>query len=213
MTLKKIFAKILQYFLQGLIILAPITITLWAVSSLFNFVDNILPDLVENLSPGLLPKDAQGEPIKIPGAGSVLVLIIVVGVGYISTSFIVSRMVVLFDKLLEKTPGIKVIYSTVKDLVEAFAGNKRKFNRAVLVSTDGTDVWRVGFITQQDVSEFDLKEHVAVYIPQSYAFAGHVYFVKQERIRLLTSMTAGEAMKFAISGGVTDIEEPHRKND
>jgi uncharacterized membrane protein len=71
----------------------------------------------------------------------------------------------------------------------------------------------VGFITQQDVSEFDLKEHVAVYIPQSYAFAGHVYFVKQERIRLLTSMTAGEAMKFAISGGVTDIEEPHRKND
>jgi len=213
MTLKKIFAKILQYFLQGLIILAPITITLWAVSSLFNFVDNILPDLVENLSPGLLPKDAQGEPIKIPGAGSVLVLIIVVGVGYISTSFIVSRMVVLFDKLLEKTPGIKVIYSTVKDLVEAFAGNKRKFDRAVLVSTDATDVWRVGFITQQDVSEFDLKEHVAVYIPQSYAFAGHVYFVKQERIRLLTSMTAGEAMKFAISGGVTDIEEPHRKND
>lgn len=213
MTLKKIFAKILQYFLQGLIILAPITITLWAVSSLFNFVDNILPDLVENLSPGLLPKDAQGEPIKIPGAGSVLVLIIVVGVGYISTSFIVSRMVVLFDKLLEKTPGIKVIYSTVKDLVEAFAGNKRKFDRAVLVSTDATDVWRVGFITQQDVSEFDLKEHVAVYIPQSYAFAGHVYFVKQERIRLLTSMTAGEAMKFAISGGVTDIEEPHRKID
>jgi uncharacterized membrane protein len=212
MSLKKFFGKIFQYFLQGLIILAPITITIWAVSSLFNFVDNILPDLVEKLSPGFLPKDEQGEPIKIPGTGSVLVLIIVVGVGYISSSFIVSRLVVLFDKILEKTPGIKIIYSTVKDFVEAFAGNKRKFERAVLVCTDTADVWRVGFITQEDVSEFELKEHVAVYIPQSYAFAGHLFFVKRDRIKILTSITAGDAMKFAISGGVTDIDEPPRKN-
>lgn len=212
MKAKKIAGKTIQYFLQGLIILAPITITVWAVSSLFNFVDSILPNLVERFSPGLLPKDPSGNPIKIPGIGSVLVLVMVVVVGYISSSFVVSRLVVLFDKVLEKTPGIKIIYSTVKDFIEAFAGNKRKFERAVLVCTDATDVWRIGFITQEDVSEFELKDYVAVYIPQSYAFSGHLYFVKRDRIKLLNSLAAADAMKFAISGGVSDIEDSPEKS-
>lgn len=201
-TLRKLF----QYFLQGLIILAPIAITIYAVSSLFTFVDSILPNIVDGVAPNLL-RDAQGNRIKIPGAGSVLVILIVIGVGYISSSFIVSRLVVLFDKILERTPGIKIIYSTVKDFFEAFAGNKRKFDRSVLVSIEATDVWRVGFITQEEVRQFGLNEYVAVYIPQSYAFAGHLYFVKQDRIRLLTDISSSDAMKFAISGGVTDIDE------
>lgn len=206
-TLRKLF----QYFLQGLIILAPIAITIYAVSSLFNFVDNILPNLIETVAPNLLPDDANGKPIKIPGAGSVLVILIVIGVGYISSSFIVSRLVELFDKILERTPGIKIIYSTVKDFFEAFAGNKRKFERSVLVSIEANDVWRVGFITQDELSQFGLNEYVAVYIPQSYAFAGHLYFVKKERIRLLTDISSSDAMKFAISGGVTEIDEEEHK--
>lgn len=211
MKARNFFRKLVQYFLQGLIILAPITITIWAVSSLFNFVDNILPNVVDWFAPNLLPNDAQGRPIKIPGTGSVLVLLIVVIVGYVSSSFIVSRLVDLFDKILEKTPGIKIIYSTVKDFFEAFAGNKRKFDRAVLVSIDAPDIWRVGFITQSEVDQFGLQEYVAVYIPQSYAFSGHLYFVKKERIRLLKDVSSADAMKFAISGGVTDIEEEHAR--
>lgn len=209
MKAQKFFRKLVQYFLQGTIILAPITITIWAVSSLFNFVDNILPNVVDWFAPNLLPNDADGRPIKIPGTGSVLVILIVVIVGYVSSSFIVSRLVDLFDKILEKTPGIKIIYTTVKDFFEAFAGNKRKFDRAVLVSIDAPDIWRVGFITQTEVDQFGLQEYVAVYIPQSYAFSGHLYFVKKERIRLLQDVSSADAMKFAISGGVTDIEEEH----
>lgn len=201
-TLRKLF----QYFLQGLIILAPIAITIYAVSSLFTFVDSILPNIVDGIAPNLL-RDAQGNRIKIPGAGSILVILIVIGVGYISSSFIVSRLVDLFDKILERTPGIKIIYSTLKDFFEAFAGNKRKFDRSVLVSIEANDVWRVGFITQEEVKQFGLNEFVAVYIPQSYAFAGHLYFVKKDRIRLLTDISSADAMKFAISGGVTDIDE------
>ena len=97
---------------------------------------------------------------------------------------------------------------TIKSLQqEAFAGNKRKFDKAVLVNIESNDVWRVGFITQQEVSEFGLNEYVAVYLPQSYAFAGHLYFVKRERVRLLTDITSADAMKFAISGGVTEIDD------
>ena len=142
MQTKFTFRKMFQYFLQGLIILAPITITIWAVTSLFEAVDNILPSLIERIAPNLLPNDVNGNPIKIPGAGFVLVLLLVIGVGYISSSFIVGRMVELFDKILERTPGIKIIYSTVKDFVEAFAGNKRKFTKSVLVCVDGDDIWR-----------------------------------------------------------------------
>jgi uncharacterized membrane protein len=119
----------------------------------------------------------------------------------------VSKLVDLFDNILEKTPGIKIIYSTIKDFFEAFAGNRRKFDRAVLVSTGAPDVWRIGFITHEALPEFGLQEYISVYIPQSYAFAGHLYFVKKERVRLITDITSTDAMKFAISGGVTNIEE------
>jgi uncharacterized membrane protein len=145
--------------------------------------------------------------------GFVLVILVVVLVGYISPSFIVSKLVDLFDKVLERTPGIKLIYSTLKDFFEAFAGNKRKFDKAVLVSTEGNDVWQIGFITQQELHEFNLHEHVAVYIPQSYAFTGRLYFVKRERVRLLTDISSTDAMKFAISGGVTHIEEEHEHEE
>ena len=211
MTTQYIFKKIFQYFLQGLIILAPIAITIYAVTALFNFIDNILPSLIGYFVPDLLGIDSAGNPKKIPGLGFILVTLIVILVGYISSSFIVSKLVDLFDKILERTPGIKILYSTVKDFFEAFAGNKRKFDKAVLVCIETNDVWQIGFLTQQDVHEFGLQEHVAVYVPQSYAFTGRLYFVKKDRVRLLTDVNPADAMKFAISGGVSTIEEEEVK--
>ena len=199
--------RVFQYFLQGLIILAPISITIWTVYSLFTWIDGWLPNLIHSLFPKLLGLDLYGTPKRIPGLGFGLVIVIVLVVGYISSSFIVSRLVELFDNILEKTPGIKIIYSTIKDFFEAFAGNKRKFDKAVLASVDAEDVWRVGFITQEDLTEFGLQDFVAVYIPQAYTFAGHLFFVKKERVRILTDISSADAMKFAISGGVTEIEE------
>lgn len=194
--------KLIQTFFQGLIILAPIAITAWAVVSLFNFIDGILPNLLSMLFP-----DIFEYPRRTPGLGFLVVIAIVLAVGYISSTFIVSKLVELFDKVLERTPGVKIIYTTVKDFFEAFAGNKRKFDRAVLVTIESPDVWRVGFITQQELRDFGLHEHIAVYVPQSYAFAGHLYFVKRDRVRIVTDIGSAEAMKFAISGGVTEIDE------
>lgn len=202
-----IFKKIIQYFLQGLIILAPIAITIYAVTALFNFVDNILPSLIGYFSPNLLGTLPDGTPKKIPGLGFILVTLIVILVGYISSSYIISKLVDVFDKVLERTPGIKLLYSTVKDFFEAFAGNKRKFDKSVLVCVESTDVWQIGFITQEELHEFGLKEFVAVYVPQSYAFTGRLYFVKPDRVKVLTDISSTDAMKFAISGGVSSIDE------
>jgi uncharacterized membrane protein len=209
MKLRKIPRKLFQLFLQGLLILAPISITIWTVFALFTWIDGILPNLVHSLAPSLISIDQFGSPKRIPGLGFIVFIAIALFVGYISPSFIVSRLVDLADKLLERTPGIKLIYTTIKDFFEAFAGNKRKFDKSVLVSIQAPDIWQVGFITQEELHEFGLQEYVAVYVPQSYAFAGHLYFVKRERVRILTDISSADAMKFAISGGVAEIEEPH----
>ena len=205
-SIRKTPARLLRLFLQGVIILAPISLTIWAVVALFNWIDNILPNALHDI----LPKpvvDQFGLPRRIPGIGFVVFIGIALFVGYISSSFLVTRIMEIADHMLERIPGIKLIYSTVKDFVEAFAGNKRKFNKAVLVSVLADDVWQVGFITQEELQEFDLQEYVAVYVPQSYAFAGHLYFVKRDRVRVLTDISSTDAMKFAISGGVTEIDE------
>ncbi len=157
--------KLFSFFLQGLIILAPISITIWTVVGGFNWIDSILPNLVYSLVPKWIGTDQFGIPRRIPGLGFVVFIGIALFVGYISPSFIVSRLVDLADKLLEKTPGIKLIYTTIKDFFEAFAGNKRKFDKAVLVS------------------------------------------IVRERVRVLTDISSADAMKFAISGGVTEIDE------
>ncbi|MEY3922109.1 MAG: hypothetical protein RL634_1870 [Bacteroidota bacterium] len=199
--------RLIYYFFQGLIILAPIVITAWAVVSLFNFVDGILPNLLRTLFPEMVKLDLQGNPEKIPGLGFLTVVVIVLFVGYISSLFFVSRLVNLFDTILEKTPGIKLIYTTVKDFLEAFAGNKRKFDKPVLVAVDDKDVWRLGFITQTDLSQFGLTDYYCVYVPHSYAFSGITYMVQKDRIKVLNDVKSADAMKFIVSGGVTDLAE------
>ncbi|MDP1971904.1 MAG: DUF502 domain-containing protein, partial [Sediminibacterium sp.] len=172
MTFKSLLKRLLQYFFQGLIVLAPIGITIWVVISLFNVVDDILPSIIRNVAPNLAQRDADGNIIRMPGLGFLVVIALVLLVGWLSSLFAINRLVALLDTVLEKTPGIKFIYSSVKDFLEAFAGNKKKFNQPVLVNVDGADIWRIGFITQQSSIDFGLENHVTVYVPHSYAISG-----------------------------------------
>lgn len=193
--------NLLQYFFQGLAIIAPVGITVYAVLWLFTTVDSILPNIVHYLFPRLV------EPIRIPGLGFIVVILIVLLIGKLSSSFFMSRIFDLVDGLLERTPGVKFIYGSVKDFFEAFAGNKRKFNKPVLVNVDANDVWRIGFITHEDASDFELIDHAGVYIPLSYAITGVTYFVPKQKIKLLNNISSAEAMKFAVSGGVAEVVE------
>jgi len=197
--------NLLKYFLQGLIILAPIIITAWAVFSLFNYVDNILPNLIHSLFPVFYKPDADGNTHKIPGVGFIIIVVVIVLTGWISSSYIVGKMVEFFGHVLERTPGIRFIYTSVKDFLEAFAGEKRKFDKPVLVNVDAADVWRMGFMTQDDVMRLGLKGHVVVYVPHSYAVSGIVYIVPVEKVKSLTDVSSTEAMKFVLSGGVAHI--------
>ena len=181
------YQRIIQYFLQGLLILGPVSITIYFIYEIFDKIDNILRPV-----------------INIPGIGFVIIIGFIITTGYLSSFFVMSRVLSLMDKLLERTPGIKLFYSFIRDFFEAFAGNKKKFTNSVLANVDDTDVWRVGFITQDDMSSFGMENYVAVYLPMAYSVAGNVYIVPKERVRPITNISATQSMKFAVSGGVTE---------
>lgn len=186
MNSKVRYQKIIQYFLQGLLILGPVSITIYFIYLIFDKIDSLLR-----------------PAINIPGLGFIVVIGFIIIVGYLSSFFVLGRILSLMDRILERTPGIKLFYSFIKDFFEAFAGNKKKFTHNVLASVDYPDVWRVGFITQEDMSSFGMHDYVAVYLPMSYSVAGNVYIVPKDKIRPLTGISAAQAMKFAVSGGVT----------
>ena len=200
---KKTLAKrIIQYFFQGVIVIAPIAVTIYFVFWLFTAVDSILPNLFGTVVPG------EESTRHIPGLGILMMIIIMILIGWASSSFVISHLIDLLGSALEKTPGIKLIYSSVKDFLKAFSGSKKKFDKPVLVNVDSTDVWRMGFITQNDASQFDLVEHVVVYVPFSYAISGMTFFVPKTSIRMVNNnISSAEAMKFVISGGVTEMDK------
>lgn len=181
------YQRFIQYFLQGLLILGPVSITIYFIYEVFDKIDNILRPV-----------------INIPGIGFITIIGFIVLIGYLSSFFVMGRILSVLDKFLEKTPGIKLFYSFVRDFFEAFAGNKKKFTKSVLANVDDRDVWRVGFITQDDMSSFGMEDYVAVYLPMAYSVAGNVYIVPKERVKPITNISATQSMKFAVSGGVTE---------
>jgi len=195
------YKQLFQYFLQGLLVLAPVVVTGYALYWVVTSIDELLPIFTII--------DEQGKvKVRNFGLGFVIIIGAISIVGYLSTFFIQSRIFNLFDHWLEKVPGIKFVYTTVKDFFEAFAGEKKKFNKPVLANVDDNDVWRVAFLTRDDMDDFGLKDYVAVYVPMSYSISGNVYLIPSDRIKSLDGhVTGSEAMKFAISGGVTKLED------
>jgi uncharacterized membrane protein len=179
----------------------------------YNYLSHLLVCIFcrQPCDPFLRIKDASGNiTTRNYGLGFLAIIVALVVIGYLSSNFITSRIFSLFDGWLERTPGIKFIYSSVKDFFEAFAGNKRKFNKAVLVSIYNPDVFQVGFITGEDASQFGLSEdHVTVYIPYSYSFAGQTFIVPKNRVRMVEHVSASDAMKFVLSGGISEVDEDH----
>jgi uncharacterized membrane protein len=177
-----------------------VAITLYTIYWIVSSIDSLIPIFYT--------KSADGRfVVRNYGLGFLIVIATICLIGYLSSFFIKLKMFSLFEAMMAKTPGIRFIYTTVKEFFEAFAGEKKKFNKPVLANIDDNDVWRVGFITQEEVKDFHFIDYVAVYIPMSYSIAGNVYLLPKNRVKPVTNINATDAMKFAISGGVTHIDE------
>jgi uncharacterized membrane protein len=190
-----IFKSIIRYFVQGVLVLAPISITAWLLYYLFDKVDGILRPYV-----------------NIPGLGFAIIIVFVLLVGWVSSTILVTSILNLFDHWLERTPGVKFIYSSTKDFFRAFAGDKKKFDKAVLINVFSEDVWIIGFLTDAEMDKFEMgAEHVSVYVPQAYNFAGQLYILPRNKVKRISHLTSGDAMKYAVTGGVVQVDDDHQK--
>ena len=172
--------KIIQYFLQGLLIMAPLAITVYSIYWVISTVDSWVPIFREAV------KDGQGNiigyEVKNYGLGFLIILAAIIIIGYLSSFFIQSRLFNLFDHWLEKTPGVKFIYTSTRDFFEAFAGDKKRFNKAVLANVFSEDVWIVGFLTDEEMQKFELgADKVCSICSPGIQFCGStLYFAKSQ---------------------------------
>lgn len=187
--------KIVNYFFQGLLYIGPLAITIYTIYVLFIWIDGLLNAYLDKYL-----------GLDIPGLGFVTVLAIILLVGFLGSSFLFRPLARSFDRLISRAPLIKIIYTSVKDLLTAFVGQKRRFNKPVLVkvSADGA-LEKVGFITNDDLSEIGITEKkIAVYLPHSYAWSGNLFIVPAKNVTPINA-SATDVMKYVISAGVTKV--------
>jgi len=177
--------RLAGYFLRGLVIMAPLALTIYVCFSIVTAIDSWIP-------------------VNIPGVGFALTVGLITLVGALGSNVLTDGLVRLVDGLLERLPFVRLLYGTAKDFFEAFVGEKKRFDTAVLVTLyPSSEAKALGFMTRKDVEMFGLVNHVAVYLPHSYAFTGQLILVPAEHVTLVQAGSA-ELMTFIVSGGVTD---------
>lgn len=196
--MNKVGKAILNYLIKGLLIVVPIAVSIfivvWAVTTVDSWlnVNNIL---------GVNP--LTGDSRNIPGFGLLTVLTLILLAGIFVTNLVTEPMYNWFQRMMQRLPLLNFIYSSIKDLTEAFVGDEKKFNHPVLVEVEG-GMKKIGFLTQNHLEKLDLPDEVAVYFPLSYSFAGQLCIVKRDKVKDL-KMSAADAMKLVVSGGVSGL--------
>jgi uncharacterized membrane protein len=184
--------RLANYFLNGLLFMVPIVVTLYVLYILFIKVD------------GLLKIPIPGIGV-IPGVGFLATLVIITLTGFLVSNFLTKRLLLLFDGLMSRLPLVKLLYGSIKDLLNAFAGEKKSFNRPALVKLGPDNSAHVlGFITCDSLTKFGLEEYISVYVPQSYNFAGQLLVFPREQVQPLDTSSA-DLMTFIVSGGVAGV--------
>lgn len=188
MKINGFFGIFLRYFLQGILIVGPLSTTIWIIWSVFSTIDNLVPGISK----------------EYPGVVFFLILLGTTLIGFIGSKFFLGRLLVSgLDYLLGHIPGIKFVYSSIKDVLTSFVGDNRKFNNPVWVKVqDSPEMWRIGFLTQENMDFTNMEEMVSVYLPHSYAVSGWVIVIKAENVKPTEGLSARKAMEFALSGGM-----------
>lgn len=187
--------KFVSYFIQGLILFIPVVITLTIIFKLFDFFSGLFSFF------GIV-----GNPALNTILGLLITVGLITALGTLASSYVFSNFFSFLEDKLEHAPFIRHIYSPIKDFTNAFVGNKKKFNKPVLVATNPqANIEEIGFLTSEDLKDLNIKDKVAVYLPYSYSLSGRLVIVSKDQIKPIDT-DAAEAMKFVVSGGVVDVD-------
>jgi len=172
-------------FAQGLLVLAPVAITAWIVWISVTTLDRWLDT-------------------RVPGLGIVIAAAGITLIGYLTGNVVGNKLVSWLEGGLQRVPLVRILYNSLRDLLGAFVGQKRKFDKPVAVEFNEHGLKVLGFLTSERFDDPQLAGHVSVYLPESYNFAGNLVVVPKERVHPLDADGA-EFMAFIMSGGVTDM--------
>lgn len=177
---------LVKYFVRGLIVFVPAVVSVYVLWTVFVKVDGLLG-------------------IRFPGAGFLATVALVTLAGFLASNFVTRRAFDLLERVFQRVPFVKLVYGAARDIVNAFIGERKSFDRPVAISLGGPDAPKLlGFATRDSLPGIGFEGHVAVYVPQSYAFAGHVFLVPRAQVTPLATASA-EAMAFIVSGGVSGL--------
>ncbi len=191
--------RISAYFLQGILLVAPVAITIYILYTILHTVDGWLD---ENIEPVL--------GFYVPGLGIIILFIFLTILGFIGQTAVFKPLKRIAGRIILKVPILNLLYTSLNDLFSAFVGKEKKFNVPVKVHFNKeNNLWKLGFITKESLKEFKLSDMVAIYFPHSYNFSGELYLVPAERVEKL-DLSPTEVMKFIVSAGVTRIEIPEK---
>ncbi|CEG27537.1 DUF502 domain-containing protein [Bacillus sp. B-jedd] len=187
--------SLLRNFINGIITIVPIIIVIYVIYKTFVFLDSLLGNVLRPF----MKND------YIPGIGLLLTIVLITFLGYLSTKYITGKLIELIDRLLEKIPVVKTVYSVIKDTVQSFLGEKKSFSKVALVTIPGTEMRSLGFITSENLDVFysPLKDSVAVYVPQTFQVAGFTFLIPKDQLEII-DVKPEEAMKFILSGGMAN---------
>ncbi len=193
--IEKVLRRFLNYFVRGLLFVAPVGFTILILYSAFDWVDSLVRI---RFSSGV-----ANQPMFIPGLGFLIVVGGTMFIGFVFTVLLPQTLQNWIENGIKNLPLVRIFYSAFKDLISAFVGDKRKFKQAVLITINNeTNVKKLGFITQESLDEIGEDNLVSVYCPHSYAFSGEMFIVPRTQIKML-NISSSEAMKLIVSGGVS----------
>lgn len=178
--------RLLTYFLRGVVFLTPVGITAYICVVVFQAIDGWLG-------------------LSIPGVGFLIALGVITLFGFLASSFITRSLISALDDLLERLPFVRLLYSSTRDLVNAFVGEKRRFDKPVIVELfPGGNPRALGFVTQEALGQLGTEGYVSVYMPHSYNFSGQMYLFPASSVQRIDA-NSSDMMAFIVSGGVTGI--------
>lgn len=186
--LSRLARRFVGYFLRGLVFLAPVVITLYICVAVVRAVDGWFG-------------------LSIPGAGFVASILLVTLFGFFASGFIARGVVVWLDDIMERVPVVRLLYSSIRDFINAFVGEKRRFDKPVVVKLfENSSAHALGFVTQESLESMGMANWISVYMPHSYNFSGQMYVFPRDAVSALDA-SSSDVMAFIVSGGVTGVPE------
>lgn len=196
--------RIINYFLRGILYIVPLSVTIYILYISILFIENLIKPVLESINTII---NVQLEWLSLV-LGVIIIFILVLIIGFLGSIIISTPINSLFKKLLKQAPLVETIYTSIKDLMNTFVGNKKGFSEPVLVKLyENSTIERIGFVTNEDVASLNIKKgKVLVYLPHSYAISGQLFIVEKKDVTPIDK-SSGEIMKLIISGGVTEVHD------